>query len=89
MEAEVFDSPPGELSLTPLLLDGLGVEELGQLTRDFLKSVLELQARASKRMPKGKGKAAADATSATVFLASFLSTRGPEDGKKASATKRR
>lgn len=89
MEAGVFDSPPGELSLTPLILDGFGVEELGQLARDFLKSVLELQARASKRIPKEKGKAAADVTSATVFLASFLSTRGPEDGKKASATKRR
>ncbi len=88
IEAGVFDSPPGELNSTPLILDALGVEELGQLARDFLESVLELQANASKRLPKGNGKPT-DATTATVFLASFLSARSPKDGKKASATKRR
>lgn len=85
MEAGVFDSPPGELSSTPLILDALGVEEFGQLARDFLESVLELQANVNKRLPKG----ADEATTATVFLASFLSARNPKDGKKASATKRR
>ncbi len=88
LEAGVFDAPPGELSWTPLVLDDLGVEEFGQLARDFLEAVLELQANASKRLPKGTGKAM-DATSTTVFLASFLSARSPMEGKKASATKRR
>lgn len=88
IEASVFDDSPGELSWTPLILDALGVEELGQLARDFLESILELQANASKRLSTGKGKAT-NATSATVFLASFLSARSPKDGKKASATKRR
>ncbi|HKB50613.1 MAG TPA: winged helix-turn-helix domain-containing protein [Solirubrobacterales bacterium] len=88
MEAGVFDHSPGELSWTPLILDALGIEEFGQLARDFLESVLELQASASRRLPKGNGKAT-DAISATVFLASFLSARCPEDGRKASATKRR
>ncbi|HKB52009.1 MAG TPA: winged helix-turn-helix domain-containing protein [Solirubrobacterales bacterium] len=88
MEAGVFDESPGELSWTPLILDALGVEEFGQLARDFLQSVLELQANASNRLPRGNDKAT-NATSATVFLACFLSTRSPEDGKKASAAKRR
>jgi hypothetical protein len=88
IEAGLFDDPPGELSWTPLILDSLGLEEFGQLARDFLKSVLELQSNATRRLPKGKGRAA-DATSATVFLASFLSARSPKDGKKASARKRR
>lgn len=88
IEAGVFDAPPGELSWTPLLLDELGVGEFGQLARDFLDAVLELQANATKRLPKGAGKAT-DATSATIFLASFLSARDPRDGRKASATKRR
>ncbi len=88
IEAGVFESPPGELSWTPLVLDAPGIQELGQLTRDFLKYVLKLQARATKRLPKDNGKAS-DETTATVFLASFLSARSPEDGKKAPAAKRR
>lgn len=88
MEAGVFDEPPGELSLTPLVLDTLGLDEFGQLARDFLESVLELQATANKRLPQGNGKAT-DATSATVFVASFLSARSPKENRKASATKRR
>lgn len=88
VEAGVFDTPPGEVSWTPLVLDELGIEEFGQLARDFLESVTELQANATKRLPKRTGKAA-DATSATVFLASFLSARDPRDGRKASAAMRR
>lgn len=88
IEAGVFDEPPGELCLTPLILDSLGVEELGRLTREFLRSVLEVQANATERLPKGrKGNDAAK--SATVFLASFLSSRNPKYAKKASASKRR
>jgi hypothetical protein len=88
IETGTFDQPPGQLGWTPLILDALGVEEFGGLARDFLDSVLELQANVNKRLPKGNGKAM-DATSATVFLASFLSARSAKDGKKASATKRR
>lgn len=88
MEAGVFDESPGELSWTPLVLDTLGIEEFGQLARDFLESVLELQGKANRRLPKGNGKAT-DATPATVFLASFLSARSLKENKKASATKRR
>ncbi len=88
LEAEVFDTPPGELALTPLVLDALGMEEFGQLTRDFLEAIVELQANTSKRLPKGNGKAGAT-TSATVFLASFVSARNPKDGRKAFAAKRR
>lgn len=53
MQAGVFDDPPGELSWTPLLLDPIGVDEFGQLARDFLEALLALQANASKRIPKG------------------------------------
>jgi DNA-binding transcriptional ArsR family regulator len=88
IHAGVFDNQPGELSWTPLILDALGVEEFGQLSRDFLEAVLELQTKANKRLPKGNGKAT-DATSATVFLASFLSARNPKEGRKAFGTKRR
>jgi DNA-binding transcriptional ArsR family regulator len=86
--AGIFDESPGELCWTPLILDSLGMEELGRLTREFLEAVLELQTNASKRLPRGK-KGAGEATSATIFLASFLSARNPREGKKASATKRR
>ncbi len=88
IKAGVFDHPPGELSWMPLILDALGVDEFGQLSRDFVESVLELQAKANKRLSKANGKAAGP-TTATVFLASFLSARNAKDGKKASATKRR
>lgn len=88
LEAGVFDEAPGELSWTPLILDPEGIEEFGKLARDFLESVLELQANASKRLPRARGKGG-EARAATVFLATFLSARDTKDGKKASATKRR
>ena len=88
MEAGTFDEAPGELSWSPLILDVPGVEELGQLARDFLESVMKLQANANKRLLTENGRAA-EATSATVFLASFLSARDIKDGTKASATRRR
>lgn len=88
-EAGVFDNSPGELSWTPLILDSLGVEELGQLTRGFLDSVLELQANASKRLSKGNRKATG-VTSATAFLASFQSARSPgSEGASAARGVRR
>lgn len=88
IEAGFFEESPGELCWTPLLLDSAGIEELGQLTREFLGSVLEVQAKATERLPKGR-KGVVDAKSATVFLASFLSPRSSKEGKKASAAKRR
>jgi DNA-binding transcriptional ArsR family regulator len=88
MEAGTFDKSPGELSWSPLILDALGVKEFGQLARDFLESVMKLQANANRRLLTENGKAA-EATSATIFLASFLSARNIKDGTKASATRRR
>lgn len=84
----IFDDRPGELSWMPLILDKLGVDEFGQLSQDFVKSVLDLQAKATKRLSNANGRAAAS-TTATIFLASFLSTRKARDGKRASATLRR
>jgi DNA-binding transcriptional ArsR family regulator len=90
MQAGVFDDPAGDLSWTPLVLDRLGVEEIGQLATDFLEGVFEAQAKASKRLAAAKSrKTPAERISATVFLASFLSSRNPKEGKKASATMRR
>ncbi len=90
MEAGIFDDPASDLSWTPLILDRRGVEEIGQLATDFLEGVFKAQAKASKRLATTKGrKAPAERISATVFLASFLSSRSPKEGKKASATKRR
>ena len=76
MEAGVFDKSPGELSWSPLILDALGVKEFGQLARDFLESVMKLQANANKRLLTVNGKAA-EATSATVFLASSYRPEAP------------
>ncbi len=89
MEAGLFDDPPGELSWTPLILDRAGIEEIGELTRDFLDSVLEVQDKASQRLPKTKAEKEAQAKSATIFLSSFLSARSPADDRKASFRKRR
>jgi DNA-binding transcriptional ArsR family regulator len=89
MEAGVFEDSPGELSWTPLLLDQIGIEELERLVHEFLDGALEVQTKATQRLPKEKAKRAAEARSATVFLASFLSARSPEDDKKASSRKRR
>lgn len=87
MEAGLFDESPGELSFAPLVLDPKGIEEFGELARGFLDSVTKLQAKADKRQPKD-GLTTGTKT-ASVFLATFLSTRNPKNGKKAAATKRR
>jgi DNA-binding transcriptional ArsR family regulator len=88
MKAGVFDDPAGEMSWTPLILDSLGVQEVGHLTRGFLASVFEVQDGASKRLSEAS-EGSKKAVSTTVFLASFLSTRSPSEGKKASATRKR
>lgn len=90
IEAEIFDDPASDLSLTPLILDGEGLEEIGERTEDYLEALLDVQANATKRLKaNGGGEGPAEKTSATVFLASFPSTRSPREGKKASARKRR
>lgn len=86
--AGIFDEV-GDLSWTPLVLDKRGVEEVGKLSLEFVESVLKAQAKANKRLPNAKKTIAKDAVSATIFLANFLSVRSPEEGRKASATKRR
>jgi DNA-binding transcriptional ArsR family regulator len=88
IEAGIFDRSPCELSHTPLILDRDGCEELERLSESFLESVVEIQANSDKRLAKG-GVEAADATSATVFLATFPSTRRLKERKKASARRRR
>jgi DNA-binding transcriptional ArsR family regulator len=87
LEAGLFDQSPGELCLTPMALDPRGVDELGVLTQEFVNSLLELQARASKRLREDGMES--EAVSTTVFLASFLSARERKDGLKASARRRR
>lgn len=91
MDAGIFDDPASDLCWTPLVLDRRGVEEIGVLATAFLEGVLEAQTKASKRLAaRAKDrKAPAERISATVFLASFLSSRNPKAGKKASATMRR
>lgn len=90
MEEKLFDKPPGELSLMPLLLDETGIEEISELVLNFLDSVLAVQARSGLRLPQRKSERAAVAKSATVFLASFMSARSPAKDQKASeATLRR
>lgn len=88
LEAGIFDEV-GDLSWMPLVLDKRGVEEVDKLSLEFVESVLKVQAEANKRLPDAKAKIAKDAVSATIFLANFLSARSPEEGRKASATKRR
>lgn len=88
LEAGAFANSSGELSLTPLILDRSGVEAIEQLSKDFLEAVFKVQKETSGRL-QGKNDDVRNATAATVFLASFLSARSPQDGKKASATKRR
>lgn len=88
IEGGIFEELPGELSLTPLVLDASGVKELRRLSGDFLESVLEIQANINERLRK-EGTKATDAVSATVFLASFLSARSLKEAKKASARRRR
>ena len=86
-EAGLFDKRPGELGWIRYF-DPPGLSALGRLSRDFLEAVFVLQAEASQRLARENGEATREA-SATVFLASFLSARSPDEGKKASAGKRR
>ena len=89
LEAGIFDNDPGSMGWTPLIVDSQGLDEVAKLAHGFQKAVADVQAKASKRLPKTNGEPTSDATSATVFLANFLSARSPKEGKKASAAKLR
>lgn len=89
IKAGIFDDPTSDVSWTPLVLDRAGFEEVNRLAAQFLAAVFEVQVAASERLANGKGDEAPERISATVFLASFLSSRDPEDGKKSAATMRR
>lgn len=89
LKAGIFEKSPAELGWTPLVLDERGIEDIDRLTRDFMQSVLDVQAETSKRLSKAREKQAKTAISATVFVSSFRSVRSPEEGKKAAAAKRR
>lgn len=85
-----LNGPASDLSLTPLVLDDQGLEEVGKRTEDYLEGLLDVQANATKRLEAtGSGKHAAKEIAATLFLASFLSIRSAREGRKASARKRR
>jgi DNA-binding transcriptional ArsR family regulator len=88
MEAGVFDDPPSELCWAPLVLDRAGAEEVSRLAAEFLEGVFGAQTQASRRLA-AEGSTTPERISTTVFLASFLSSRSPEEGKKASAALRR
>lgn len=87
MEAGIFGDDQSELNWIPLVLDAAGVNEVEHLARGFRESVLALQINATQRSANGTSKVK-DARSMTVFLASFLSARNPNENKKASAIKR-
>jgi DNA-binding transcriptional ArsR family regulator len=89
LKAGAFDGSPGELSWTPLILDTVGVEEMEQISKNFIEEAQRVQKKASKRLRSEKSSPTKNATAATIFLASFLSARSPKEGMKASATKRR
>lgn len=88
-EAGIFDDPLGEIGWIPLVLDRPGVERMSRLVREFLESVLEEQAAASRRIRAAPRARAPERIATTVFLASFPSTRDPRKGRKASAMKTR
>ncbi|HUC08389.1 MAG TPA: hypothetical protein VMR96_09885, partial [Solirubrobacterales bacterium] len=70
---------------SPLILDRKGFKRIDELANEFLEAIFDVQAEASGRLAEG-GK---EGFSATVLLASFLSTRSPEDSKRATSTMQR
>lgn len=85
MSAGIFDDPDSYASWTPLIVDRQGLKRLDEIANEFLEKVLDVQAEASGRLAE-KGE---EGFSVTVMLASFLSTRSPEESKRAAATKHR
>ena len=87
-EAGVFDDPDGKLCWIPLVLDEAGAGALSELVAEFVDGVLALLGSATGRQVADGDDASASRT-ATVFLASFPSTRDRREGVRASAAKLR
>jgi len=85
MEAGLFDDPDSYAGWSPLVLDRQGFKRIDALANEFLQAIFDIQAEASARLA-GNGE---KGFSATVMLASILSTRSPEESKRASATMER
>lgn len=85
MKAGVFDDPDSYASWSPLIVDRQGFKRIDALANEFLEAVFDEQAESNQRLAKEGG----EGFSITVMLASFLSTRSPEDSKRAGATKQR
>jgi DNA-binding transcriptional ArsR family regulator len=85
MEAGIFDDPDSYAGWSPLVLDREGFKRIDELANEFLEAIFDVQAEASGRLAESKE----EGFSATVMLASILSTRSPEDSKKASSTMQR
>ena len=97
---EIFDDASGALkegtfqgrsgshvSWTPLVLDEQAWDGMVELLAETLERAFDLQAEATERMV-AQGKEDRDGISVTMALSGFESTRSPEEGRKAQATKR-
>jgi len=85
MEAGIFDDPDSHASWSPLIVDREGMKCVDELANECLERLFKIQADSTGRLMK-KGE---EGFSLTVVLASFLSTRSPEESKRAAATKQR
>jgi hypothetical protein len=86
MEHGHFAPGDAHLSLTPLVLDGAGIEEVKELLRRTVGELLAIQGDSAERSgaitPHGV------AQSVTVGLIGFRSSRHPEEGARAPQTVR-
>ncbi len=85
LEAGIFDDPDSYAGWSPLVLDREGFKRIDELANEFLEAIFDVQAEASKRL----GESGEEGFSATVMLASILSTRNSEDSKRATSTMQR
>lgn len=74
-------------SWTPLVLDEEGWDGLASLLAETLERVFDLQTESNARLVE-KEKDEREVVAATIALIGFESTRSPEEGRKAQATKR-
>jgi DNA-binding transcriptional ArsR family regulator len=85
MKAGIFDDPDSYASWSPLILDRPALKRVDVLAKEFLEALFDVQAEANGRLAEEGG----EGFSVTVMLASFPSTRSPEESKRASVTKQR
>jgi len=81
------DRSGSHVSWTPLVLDEKAWDGMVELLAETLERAFDLQAEATERMV-AQGKEDRDGISVTMALSGFESTRSPEEGRKAQATKR-